>query len=98
MVFDDYHNLTMNAYRTCRGGGTEIQLGGAGVRGCKAANYPREASACKGQKLGGGSATLAIEPESNDELVGWFEDRERATCFAMQIASSISTYTGQIGG
>ena len=41
---------------------------------------------------------LPAGPESNDELVGWFEDRERATCFAMQIASSISTYTGQIGG
>ena len=23
--------------------------------------------------------------------VGWFEDRERATCFAMQIASSLGT-------
>jgi len=28
-------------------------IGGAGVRGCKAADYPREASVCKGQKLGG---------------------------------------------
>ena len=42
------------------GSGTEIRLGGggggggAGVRGCKAANYLREASASRGQKLGGG--------------------------------------------
>ena len=27
--------------------------GGGSVRGCKAANYPREASVCKGSKLGG---------------------------------------------
>ena len=27
---------------------------GAGMRGCEAADYPRKASACKGQKLGGG--------------------------------------------
>ena len=27
--------------------------GGAGVRGCEAPDYPREASACEGQKLGG---------------------------------------------
>ena len=30
------------------GGGTEIRLGGAGVRGCEAANYPRKASAYEG--------------------------------------------------
>ena len=28
-------------------------IGGAGVRGCEAADYLRETSACKGQKLGG---------------------------------------------
>ena len=27
--------------------------GGAGARGCEAADYPREASACEGQKLRG---------------------------------------------
>ena len=27
--------------------------GGAGAKGCKAANYPREVSVCKGQELGG---------------------------------------------
>ena len=31
---------------------------GAGVRGYEAANYPREASACEGQKLGEASAAL----------------------------------------
>ena len=36
------------------GGGTEIHLGGAGVRGCEAADYPREASMCEGQNLGVG--------------------------------------------
>lgn len=35
------------------GGRTEIQSGGAGIIGCEAAVYQREASACKGQKLGG---------------------------------------------
>ena len=44
---------------------------------------------------------MPIEPESSDlvytfifhanRLVGWFEDKERATCFAMQIASSLGT-------
>ena len=29
-------------------------IGGAGMRGYEAADYPREASACEGQKLGGG--------------------------------------------
>ena len=28
-------------------------IGGAGVRGCEAADYLRETSTCKGQKLGG---------------------------------------------
>ena len=36
------------------GGGTEIRLGGggAGVRGCEAADYLCEVSACEGEKLG----------------------------------------------
>ena len=34
------------------GGSTETRRG-AGVRGCEAANYLHEASACKGQKLEG---------------------------------------------
>ena len=34
-------------------------IGGAGVRGCEAADYLRETSACKGQKLGGAKAPLA---------------------------------------
>ena len=29
-------------------------IGEAGVKGCEAADYPCEASACEGQKLGGG--------------------------------------------
>ena len=40
---------------------------------------------------------LSAGPESSDGLVRWFEDGERATSFAMQIASSISTYTRQVG-
>ena len=37
------------------GGGTEIRSGrGAGVKGSEAADYPREASECEGQKLVGG--------------------------------------------
>ena len=39
---------------SCSGGRTKIQSGGgAGIIGCEAAVYQREASACKGQKLGG---------------------------------------------
>ena len=29
-------------------------IGGADVRGCETANYPRKVSACEGQILGGG--------------------------------------------
>ena len=35
----------------CRGGRTEIWLGGLGVRGYEAADYLHEASTCKGQEL-----------------------------------------------
>ena len=49
-------------------------------------------------ELESGDFVLPAGPESSDGLVGWFENRERATCFAMQIASSISTCTGQVGG
>ena len=28
-------------------------IGGVGARGCEAADYPREASVCEGQELGG---------------------------------------------
>ena len=31
-------------------------VGEAGARGCEAADYPREASACESHKLGGGGA------------------------------------------
>ena len=31
-------------------------IGGAGARGCEAADYPRKASACEGQELGGSKA------------------------------------------
>ena len=40
---------------------------GAGMRGCKAleaADYPREASMCEGQKIGGAKAPLAPPPSS----------------------------------
>ena len=40
----------------CGGGGGG---GGAGMRGCEAADYPSEASACEGQKLGGAKVPLA---------------------------------------
>ena len=56
---------------------------GAGVRGCEAANYPRKASACKGQKLGGGakapgSATLV--PETPDSLpFSWLRETKTNT-------------------
>ena len=50
-------DTTLAIYLITSGGGTEIRLGGEGagacVRGCKATNYPCEASACEGQKLGG---------------------------------------------
>ena len=36
--------------------------GGAGIRGCKAANYPREASACNGQILVGLKAPPPVPP------------------------------------
>ena len=36
------------------GSGTEIRPGGgAGMRGCEAADYPHKVSACEGYKLGG---------------------------------------------
>ena len=35
------------------GSWTEIRPGGAGMRGCEAADYPRKASTCEGQELGG---------------------------------------------
>ena len=51
----------------CSGGGTEIRLGsvcgmggGAGMRGCEAADYSCEASACKGQELGGGGGAKTL--------------------------------------
>ena len=37
-------------------------IGEAGAKGCEAANYPHEASACKGQEFGGAKAPLASSP------------------------------------
>ena len=36
--------------------------GGAGTRGCKAADYPHEASVREGQELGGGGAKALLAP------------------------------------
>ena len=48
----DNHGATMKY--VIRGGGTEIRFGGgAGMRGYEAADYPRKASTCEGQELGG---------------------------------------------
>ena len=37
-------------------------MGGTGVRGCEAANYPREAFTCEGQKLGGLAPLAPLVP------------------------------------
>ena len=42
--------------------------GGAGVRGCKPADYLCEASMCEGQKLEGAKAPLAPPPPSSAAL------------------------------
>ena len=36
-------------------------IGGAGVRGCEAADYPHEASAYEGQKLGGANPCVRLQ-------------------------------------
>ena len=40
----------------------------AGARDCKAADYPREVSACEGQELGGAKAPLAPPPSTSIAL------------------------------
>ena len=54
---DEDYKLAVETSQRFRGGGTEIQLGGGGqhgrVRGCKAADYLHDVSACEGQELGG---------------------------------------------
>ena len=47
-----------------------VGWGGAGMRGCEAANYSCEASACKGQELGGGAKVPLYSHPGSATLVG----------------------------
>ena len=52
--------------------------GAAGVRGCDAADYPRKASACEGQKLGGPKPPRFRRPCSRDSK--WYMHYRLCTC------------------